>query len=361
MKIAIVCDDLIQWGGAERVFLDVLNIYPNATVYTSVISDLWIKKLNDLNVKFRVSFLQKLPYVNKLYRFYSILYLHILAFESFDFSNFDLVISMSSRYSHFVITKPTTKHICYMHSPARMFWNTSDYFDKEFWKKFLFIINPFLFFARIADYVAAQRVDNFVSNSIVTKRRIKKYYHRDSEVINPCIDVSEFKSFDVSDYFLVISRLAPWKRIDIVVEAFVNSKRKLKIIGSGPDLTRLKKIANGAKNIEFLTNVDDSEKKDYLSNCRALIHPQYEDFGLVPLEAMASGKPVIAYKKGGVIETIIENKTGLFFSEQTSKSLNETLAKFDNINIKSEDCFKQACKFDKKIFKNKLIALVNAV
>lgn len=362
MKIVIVCDDLIQWGGAEKVFLDVLNLYPDALVYTSTISNKWRDKLNSMNVKYHVSFLQKFPFINKLYRFYSIFYLHIIAFESFDFSQFDVVISMSSRYAHFIITKPTTKHICYMHSPARMFWDTEAYFKSEFWRKLLFVIKPFLFFARISDYVAAQRVDEFIANSKVTHDRIKKYYQRESEIINPSIDISKFfMSEKISDYYLVLTRLISWKRVDLVIEAFNKTSLKLKIIGNGPDLTRLKHLAMGNSNIEILTNIDDDTKLKYLSECKALINPQFEDFGIVPLEAMASGRPVIAFRKGGALETVVEGKTGMFFDIQNFDSLLNTLKKFEEINIKPQDCYSRACKFDKKYFESKLLKLVNNV
>ena len=368
MKMAIVCDDLIQWGGAEKVFLDVIKIYPGAVVFTSVISDKWKQKLQSLNVKYQISFLQKFPFVTKLYRFYSLFYLHVLAFESFDFSKFDTILSLSSRYAHFVITKPRTRHICYMHSPARMFWNTQDYFESEFWKKFLFLINPFLFFVRMNDYIAAQKVDVFIANSKVTQRRIKKYYKRDSVIINPCIDVNDFKvSAKISDYFLMIGRMLPWKKFDLVIKAVnklnqneKNNKFKLKIIGNGADYNRLISIAKKNKHIEFLGPLNDMDKATYLSSCKALIYPQCEDFGIVPLECMASGRPVIAYGKGGVLETVT-TKTGIFFENQTIESLYDVLKKYDHFSLNPEDCILHARKFDKNDFKSKLVKLLNDV
>lgn len=376
MKLAIVCDDLIQKGGAENVFLDVLSLYPSGIVYTSIISKQWKKKLDDLGVTYKTSFIQHLPFASKLYRFYSILYLHVLAFESFKFDGFDVVLSMSSRYAHFIYTKPEVKHICYMHSVGRMFWETTDYFKSEFWKKFISIIYPFLFFIRLTDFIAAQRVDLFIANSIVTRNRIKKYYKRDALILNPSVDVSVFekyskqleKSKKIDNYFLVLSRLVSWKRIDIVVKAFnILSKNnkdfnyKLKIAGTGSDLFRLKNLALGNSNIEILGHVSDQERIALLVNCKALINPQYEDFGITPVECMASGKPVIAYGKGGVLESIMPNKTGLFFYDQNVKSLVSVLETFDQYKFISDNCYTQARKFDITVFKTKLKTIINDV
>jgi len=360
--MAIVCDDLIQQGGAEEVFLDVISCYPKAIVYTSYISDYWKNILKDRNIEYRTSFLQKFPLVSKLYRFYSILYLHVLAFEGFEFSSFDLVLSLSSRYAHLVFTKPTTKHVCYMHSPARMFWNTKDYFGKEFWNLFLPLIYPFLFFSRMTDYIAAQRVDLFLVNSRVTQKRVKRYYHKESIVLNPSIEISNFHiSKDIGDYFFIVSRLTPWKRIDLVIEAVNKLGLKLKISGYGSDLPRLKYLARNNPNIEFLGRVSDEEKYKFLSKCKALIYPQKEDFGIVPLECMASGRPVIAYGAGGALETVIPGETGLFFSEQSVESLMSTFNKYDDIKFISDTCVDRARQFDKKLFKSKLEKLLNDV
>jgi len=362
MKMAIVCDDLIQHGGAEEVFLDVISQYPKAIVYTSCTSRDWKNILNKKGIEYRVSFLQKFPFVSKLYRFYSILYLHVLAFESFDFSEFDLVLSLSSRYAHLIITKPSTKHVCYMHSPARMIWSTREYFSKEVWKIFLFLIYPFLFFSLLTDYVAAQRVDIFITNSEVTKKRVKKYYGKDAVVLNPGVDISRFKVTDnVGDYFLIIGRLLPWKRNDLVIEAVPELGLKLKIIGKGSDMFRLKILAKSNPNIEFLGYLSDPERNEYLSRCKALVYPQYEDFGIVPLECMASGRPVIAYGKGGVLETVINKKTGMFFEEQNVDSVINTLKTFDQIEFIAQNCITQAVAFDKKVFKSKLERLLSNV
>lgn len=365
MRLAIVCDDLIQNGGAEKVFLDVLEMYPHATVYSSVISKQWRKRLDSLGVSYVTSFLQKLPFSTLLYRFYSVLYFHVLAFESFNFDKFDVVLSMSSRYAHMIFTKPQTKHVCYMHSIGRMFWETNEYFSSESWKRLLFVINPFLFFVRQTDYVAAQRVDLFLANSKVTKNRIRKYYHRDSVLLNPSVDTARFKNITkdptLGNFFLVVSRLTAWKKIDIVVKAFEKTGLPLKISGTGPALLKLKSLSKPDSNIEFLGHVSNERRDVLMASCQALIFPQYEDFGIVPLECMASGRPVIAYGSGGVTETVIDGKTGVFFEEQTVDSLVKTLEKFDPNQFILHNCFTQAYKFDRTNFKRKLEKLLNNV
>ncbi len=380
MRIAVVCDDLIQFGGAEQVVMDIMNLYPRATLYTSVISKKWQKALKSKNISFKYSFLQKFPFIEALNEYYSAFLLHILAFESFDFTEYDLVISVSARYAHFVITKPQTKHICYMNSPGRMFWEPFDYFEHTNYR-ILNIIRwlapPFLSvplsIIRVSDYIAAQRVDTFISNSAIPRNRIKKYFGREADVIYPAIntelftkpsaEVSTFEAVGVHSahqntlpYFLVISRLVPWKKIDVAVESCTKLKLPLKVVGVGSDLARLKRMAGST--IEFLGYVSIEEKIKLLKNCTALIFPQHEDFGLVPLEAMAAGKPVIAYGAGGVLETVVSSdsgvgKTGVFFSPQAFGGLIPILQKFNPKEFSPTDCINRAKLFDKKVFNRK--------
>jgi glycosyltransferase involved in cell wall biosynthesis len=356
MKLAVVCDDLIQFGGAEQLFLTVLETWPDTEVYTSVISPEWRRICAEKNIKVHTSFLQKFPFAALLNRYYSTFLLHVFAFESFDLSNFDVVLSMSARYAHYVVTKPPTTHICYMHSPGRMFWEPKAYFQDETYgaltllKKLAHIVLSVpLSILRILDYTAAQRVDFFIANSKTTQARIKHYYKRDAVVIYPFVETKPSMSVAPSEaYFLVISRLVSWKKLDIAIEACNSLKLKLKIIGTGPDHGRLKKIAGST--ITFLGRVPEEEKNRLLKNCLAVIQTQHEDFGLVPLEAMTYGKPTIAFGRGGALETIIDGETGLLFAEQTPKSLADCLQVFSNTNFNSAACVKHASTFTKARF-----------
>lgn len=361
MKIALVHDDLIQHGGAERLFEAMMETFPQADVFASMISDHW--KFEIRNSKFETSFMQKLPFKEKLYRHYFPLY--PLAFESFDFSEYEVVLSSSSRFSHGAVTRPETLHICYMNSPGHMLWEPHGYFDSS---PLHLLTSPFLSYLRLWDYTAAQRVDHFVANAKTPQARIKKYYGRDSEIIYPFVDLERFadsstlrvneKTLRVSlgDYFLIVSRLTAWKRIDIAIEACNKLKLPLKIIGEGPDFQRLKKLAGPT--VELLGRLTDEEVVGYYQNCRAFLFPQKEDFGITPLEAQAAGKPAIAFKAGGALETVIGGKTGEFFYPQTADALAGVLKSFGPEKYQSEDCRQQAEKFSKKRFQQELKAFV---
>lgn len=321
--------------------------------------------------------MQHLPFKEKLYRHYFLLY--PLAFESFDLTGYDVVLSSSTRFAHGVITRPETLHICYMNTPPRMFWEPQTYFEQN--APLSFLLSPFLSYLRMWDYSAAQRVDYFIANSKTPQARIKKYYGRESHIIYPFVDLVRFQnnsensvnqrvrnsgSSDIlkhrstdapsrsefSDYFLVVSRLTAWKRIDVAIEACNQLKLPLKIIGEGPDRQRLEKLAGPT--VELLGRLTDEEVVSYYKSCRALIFPQKEDFGITPLEAQAAGKPVIAYKAGGALETVIEGKTGEFFYPQTVEALVKTLSHFDAAQYQSGDCYAQARKFSKERFQREL-------
>jgi glycosyltransferase involved in cell wall biosynthesis len=398
MKIALVHDDLIQHGGAERLFEAMTGVWPEADVFTSMTT--WPTRRVD---KIQTSFMQHLPFKEKLYRYYFPLY--PLAFESFNSTKYDVVLSSSTRFAHGVITRPETLHICYMNTPPRMFWEPQVYFD-NFPYPFRSLLNPFLSYLRLWDYAAAQRVDYFIANSKTPQARIKKYYGRDSQVIYPFVDLERFQpalfgqhfQSDAaaissvtnrespaaakrspsnhlnfghgihrarltihsssaalqaeSGYFLIVSRLATWKKIDIAIEACNQLQLPLKIIGEGPDKHRLQKIAGPT--VELLGRLTDEEVVGYYQKCRALIFPQKEDFGITPLEAMAAGKPTIAYRAGGALETVIGGQTGELFSPQTTGALTKVLKNFDPRKYRAEDCRKQAEKFSKQRFQNEL-------
>ena len=365
MKVAIVCDDLVQQGGAEKIVEAVSGIFPDAPIYTTVATKTWREHFLSKNRKVVTSFLQKFPFAAKLNRYYSVCYFHVLAVESFDFSNYNLVFSISSRYAHFALTNPETKHICYMNTPGRMFWEPFDYFEKEdfgvpnFLKgTAMFFVRPFISLMRLADVPAMKRVDLVISNSKTTQDRLKKYHGVDSSITYPfCSLPPEVKNGTKDDYYLILTRLASWKRVDIAIRACERAGKKLKIAGEGPDIKRLLSLAG--KNVEFLGRVSDEKKWELLAGCRALINTQKEDFGIVPLEAMASGKPVIAYKAGGALETVVEGETGVFFEEQTSGALSSCIEKFEKMTFEPDSCIKRAEQFSFENFKCSILEKVN--
>ncbi|MFZ5366139.1 MAG: glycosyltransferase [Patescibacteria group bacterium] len=354
MKVAFVYDRVNKWGGAERVLLALHEIWPDAPLYTAVYNPETAPWARDFKVI--PSFLQKFPFAKTRHEAYP--WLTPLAFETFDFSEFDVVISVTSAEAKGIITKPGTLHICYCLTPTRYLWSgTWEY-------KIPFFLRPLIFKLRLWDQIASQRPDIYLAISENVAQRIKKYYHRDSEVIYPPIDTDKFKikngklkmTNQNEKFFLIVSRLVSYKKVDIAIEAFNRLGLPLKIVGTGTEMGKLKRLAS--KNIEFLGQLTDPQLLSYYQRCQAVIFPQEEDFGLVPLEAQACGKPVIAYRAGGALEIIIEGKTGEFFAEQTPESLGAQVLKFKPEKYKPEDCRKNAEKFDIKIFKEKIKKII---
>lgn len=349
-KVAVVYDWVNQWGGAERVVSLLGKIYPGADLYTAVFDPergRWAKK-NFSRVY--PSFLNKFPGIKGKYYLYSSLL--PTAFESFNFDQYGLVISVTSFPGKFIVTRPKTFHLCYCLTPPRFLW------ERESFPSGLKKIFPFFFKLRIKDALAGERPDCFFTTCQNVAHRIQKVYRRSAQVIYPGVNLKKFilpKSKVFGDYFLIVSRLVEYKRVDLAIEVFNELGWPLKIIGVGRTEKKLKKIAK--RNIEFLGKISDSQLADYYQRCRAVICPQEEDFGLVPIEAQACGKPVIAFSKGGHKETIVSGKTGEFFSFQTKNSLLELLSKFKLEKYDSRECRKNAKKFSQerflKIFKEK--------
>lgn len=344
MRVAIVHDDLVQWGGAERVLEGLCEIYRDAPIFTSVY-DSNNKELKKRfgDKKIITSFLQKIPGWRSLYK--PLFFLYPIAFEQFDFSNFDLVISHTTRFAKCIITKPKTKHICYCHTPPRFLWNFSGERQYDFLGK---IMN----YLRELDRVSAFRPDFFLAGSKNAKDRIKQVYGLNSKVVYPFIDLDRFKEIEAFDggYFVVISRLNKYKRVDLAVEACVRLGIPLKVTGNCSEFTNLAGRLPRTCEVEFLGSLTDELVVRVLAGARALIVPGIEDFGLTPLEAQALGKPVIAFNEGGVLETVIPGKTGEFFSEQTVESLTKILHKFDPQKYSRDECKKNAYNFDKQSF-----------
>lgn len=350
MKVALVYDRVNKIGGAERVLETLHQIWPEAPLFTSVYNPQtapWARKF-----KVIPSFLNKFPFAKKRHEAYP--FLMPLAFESFDFNEYDVVVSVASEAAKGIVTQPQTLHICYCLTPTRYLWSGyQEYFQN---KAFRFLTKPIVAYLRSWDKIAAQRPDIYLATCKNVKKRIKKYYGRDSEVIYPPMDTEKWqlpKKKEIKDYFLIVSRLDfGYKKVGLVVEAFNQLGLPLKIIGAGTQERRLRKMAR--KNIEFLGQLTDKELLGYYQRCQAVVFPQEEDFGLVPLEAQASGRPVIAFQKGGALETVIEGKTGLFFAPQTQGALIKTIEKFIISQFKPQDCRQNAERFDKKRFKKKI-------
>lgn len=354
MKVALIHDHLAQDGGAEKVLKVLAEMFPEAPIFTL----LYEKKNTDKYYRHRrieTSIIQKLPGGISHYQWY--MPFMPMAVEFFDLSGYDLVISDTSSFAKGVITTSHTLHICYCHTPTRYLWSDTHQYINElkYNKYFKKVISLVLNYVRMWDRLAADRVDEYIANSRFVAGRIKKYYKRESAVIYPPVETEQFNiAGQVGDYFLIGGRLAPYKRVDLAIEAVKKTGKKLKVFGDGIDLARLKQIAGGDKNIEFLGRVDDAAKAELYSRCLAFIHPQEEDFGITAVEAQASGRPVIAYRRGGAVETIVEGVTGLFFNEQTAGSLSEAINNFDKAKFNPEIIKRHAEQFSVEKFKNKI-------
>ncbi|MBI2040270.1 glycosyltransferase [Candidatus Microgenomates bacterium] len=327
MRVAIVHDDLVQWGGAERVLGGICEIFPDAPIYTSVFD----YSNNQLAQRFAskkiiTSFLQKIPGWKKLYKV--MLPFYPIAFEQFDFSDYNLVISHTTRFAKAVITKPRTRHICYCHTPPRFLWHFSGEGNYG-------ILEPLMTKLRVYDQVSARRVDYFIAGSRNAQKRIKRTYGVDSKVVYPFVDLQRFKDVETFDggYFVVMGRPSVYKRFEVAIEACKKVGVPLKIISG---------------------DYDDEMVVEILAGCKALIIPGIEDFGLSSLEAQALGKPVIAYRAGGALENVIEGVTGLFFEEAKVSNLIDTINRFNDLNHWNKNIIeKNASEFDKeKFFKN---------
>ncbi len=353
-KIAIVCDWLTNMGGAEKVILSFHKLFPEADIFTTLYDKQRMKGFE--NATIFTSFLQSIPYSQKKHPWF--LNAMPLAVESFDLNKYDIVISSSHSVAKGVITKPETIHFSYCHTPMRYAWEPWElnYRLKKFPQFLHNSIKKKIHKLRIWDRLCADRVDHFIVNSNYIAQRVQKYYRRDSKVIHPPIETSNFSISEKEDYFLMVGRLISYKKFDLVIEAFNKNGKKLKIAGTGPDETKLKKLAN--KNVDFLGRVSDEELKKLYSGCQAMIFPQLEDFGITPVECMASGRPVIAYSQGGAKDTVVDHKTGLFFHKQNIDSLDEALQKFEKMDWDSSAIRQHSQSFSEERFHNELIDFI---
>ncbi|MEX2012999.1 MAG: glycosyltransferase, partial [Candidatus Levyibacteriota bacterium] len=358
MKVALVYDRVNKWGGAERVLLALHKIFPDAPLYTSVYSAEKAPWAKVFDVK--TSFLQKLPFSihHELYAPFM-----PLAFESFNFDKYDLVISVSSEAAKGIITKPETMHVSYVLTPTRYLWSGYREYFRTDW--FRYLSYPIVSYLRFWDKIAAARPDSLIVISKEVQSRVKRYYKRDSAVVYPPVSLrttgyrlQKKKSVDrrqlTDSYFLIVSRLVPYKRVDIAIKAFNKLGLPLKVVGTGSEEGRLKEMAKS--NIDFLGHLTEAELLGYYQGCKCLIFCGKEDFGLTILEANSFGKPVIAYKAGGALETVEEGKTGIFFDKANPDSLVQAVKKFGKMTFNSKTCMEKSEEFSFRNFKNNFLS-----
>lgn len=325
MRVALIHDWLVTMGGAEKVLEEMAEMFPDAPIYTGVVNR---DKLSPLLQTRTIipSFVQSFPRATRWYNRY--LPFLMYGFEQFDLSSFDLVISSSASVAKGVVTRAETRHISYVHTPMRYAWDL--YHDYRAEQKGLtrWAMGPIFHYARIWDRLSSDRVDRLIANSTTVARRVQKHYRRTAEIIFPPVNVDRFQVSRSDEYFLVLSRLVPYKRIDLAIEASNRLGFRLLVGGDGPELARLKRMAG--KTVEFFGRVSDRDLPNLMAKSRALLFPGEEDFGIVPVEAQAAGTPVIAFGKGGITDTVIPGRTGEFFDTQSIESLIAAIRRFES-------------------------------
>lgn len=353
-KVAIVHDYLTQAGGAERVAATLHSLFPKSLLYTSVHDPKsTLAYFDGINVA--TSFLQRWPLSSqRMHKF--ALPLYPTAFEHFDLNSYDLVVSSSSSFAKGVITPPHTCHVCYCHTPARFAWRQHEYLSQSRRGRMMsLLLRNMLGRLRSWDIESAQRPDYYIANSYNVAQRIRKYYRRDvAAVIPPPIETERYAPgppSEVGSHFLIVSRLVGYKRIDLAVQAC--NQLPLRIVGTGSDLVGLKRIAGPT--IQFLGRLSDAEVAGEFARCRALIFPGEEDFGMTPLECMASGRPVVAFAAGGALETVSDGENGVLFRSQTAESLAAALMAVSSMEFVPEALQKYAALFGVKVFEDRMM------
>ncbi len=351
MRVALVHDWLNQMGGAEAVLEALVETFPDAPIYTSIYArDRMPARYRSWRI--HTTWLDALPFIHRYHQLY--LPLYPLAFEGLNLSEYDVVLSNKSGFCHGVITGPSTVHLCYCLTPTRYVWAYEEYIAREGLPgPARRLLRPLIALLRVWDRVAADRVDAFIAISGEVARRIRKFYRRPSLILHPPVEVERFQpSAGDGDYFLIVSRLVPYKRIDLAIEAFNRLRLPLVIVGDGRDRRRLERIAGPT--ITFLGRVSADRLPDLYAGCRAFIFPGVEDFGIAPVEAMAAGRPVIAFAAGGALDTVIEGVTGVFFREPTPESLAEAVRRFEGMRFDPWAIRRHAEQFDKRAFQEKI-------
>lgn len=336
MKLAIIQDWLTSLGGAEKCIEALCELWPDADIYTLIYRPDRFRDSLISHHRITTSFAQRLPWSTTKFRHYFALYPY--AIEQFDLRDYGIVVSFSAAFAHGVLTDPDQAHICYKHTPMRYAWSGyQEYLADPQLRRLSkrLVAKLILHRMRRWDYAAAQRPDIMLANSEEVRRRIWKYYRRESQVVHPPVDVpGDGTHVDQTrhDYFVNIGRLVPYKRVDLIVQAFAQvPERHLVVAGSGPELNRLKEMAKGLSNVDILGFVDESQKIELLARARAFVFAAHEDFGIAPVEAQAYGTPIIAYGRGGALETVVEGQTGVFFEKQTVESLLQGIRVFEQM------------------------------
>ena len=352
IKVALVHDYLNQSGGAEIVLRWLHHLFPNAPIFTLIYDpELVPPDFRGWDIT-PVGWSKFLPFKRKFYKYYLLLYPSMI--EQIDLRDYNLVISSSYLWAKGVLTRSDALHISYCYTPMRQAWEL--YFEyKESYSRFIGrFIYPFVFnYLRQWDKVSADRVDHYIAISETVRRRISKFYRREAAVVYPPVELGNIiPSPDVGDYYLCLSRLVPYKRIDMAVKAFNELGKKLIVAGTGPQIKQLRKIAK--QNIQFEGFVTEERKQELLKYTKALVFPGEEDFGIVPIEAQAAGRPVIAYGRGGLTETVVDGVTGMFFHETSAESLIDAVVKFEQTSFDPQLAVQNARKFGVQHFLNNM-------
>ena len=367
LRVAIVQHWFVSKGGAERVVDAIAEMFPNAAIVSPIIHKQSLSSVIK-DRKLITSWLSNIPGVHRFHR--HTLPLQAFAVESLDLSEYDLVLTSDAGPAKGILTNPSATHICYCHSPMRYIWDMYPKYSSELSPLVRSIFKLSAHYMRMWDYAAAARVDEFISNSNYVSRRIEKFYRRPSTVIYPPVDVQGATVSDSpQDFYLAVGRLVPYKRMDLAVRACTALHRPLRVIGEGPEMKRLKAVAGPT--VEFLGRLPDDAVREHYAQCRALLFPSEEDFGIVPVEANAAGRPVIAFGKGGALESIRgiwpdrreaerDYATGVFFRDQTADSLATAMLHFEAIESEfmPAQIHEHAMKFDKAMFQNRFADFV---
>jgi len=358
LKVAIVHYWLVNWRGGEKVLEVLLEMFPQADVYTHVYCPEVIAASPLKGRQIRTTFIQSLPFAKKLYQKY--LPLMPIALEQLDLSSYDLVLSSESGPSKGVVVPPEVAHVCYCHTPMRYVWDMyHEYLSHSGWAT-RWMMRPFIHYLRQWDRLSADRVDHFVANSDFVAKRIAKFYRREAAVVHPPIDFAEFQLSEADGgYYLVLGALVRYKKADLAVRAFNQLDLPLVVIGEGELYEEIRRLA-GPK-IKVLGRQSRASILEHYRGCRALVFPGVEDFGIVPLEAMATGKPVIAYGKGGALETVIDGVTGIHFREQTEAELIAAVQQLETgaVSFSPERIRAHAANFDVSRFRDRLMAFLS--